>query len=160
MALSELTISKGGITVTIYARDIDDSFANKIFIINIPTTSNNQASGPQSPKIVDLLRLTRTIQINGFITADTVNSKTAAQVKKDLITILTGGTTAGGIITLNYDGLGRKLNTNSDATSISGYIEKLSFREDPKDEPSNSSTITDYAKFSVQITFVEGAVAS
>ncbi len=159
MAFSEITFSKGGITVTVYARDIDDSFANKIFIITNPITSNNQTGGPLSPKIVDLLRLTRTIQISGFITPDPNSGKTANQIKKDLITIIAGGVVAGGNITLTYDGLGRKLATNADATSISGYMEKLSFKEDPRDEPSNSSTITDYAKFSVQITFVEGASA-
>jgi len=157
---SEITIQKldsSGVTtgalVTIYAREIDDAFANKLFVITPATSKNNQSDGPEDSIIVDLLRITRTILISGEITG--TSSKTASEVKKDLIDILGGGGTNGGRVRMTYDALGTDYITGS-TTQVEGVIEKLAFNETPKDEP--SSVGEDFAKFIVQITFVSGVL--
>ena len=168
--MNEITISKGGITVTIYSIEVDDAFSNKFAVLTPAQSRNNQSNGPKDNKIVDLLRITRTIVMTGHITGtSTINgdaaNKTASEIKRDLIKIYAGAGADGGLVTLNYDGLGRSLTTDADATSIQGLIEKIGFNERSADEPNamgSPSTSQDYKdfadapKFTVQITFLEG----
>ncbi len=139
--MSELTVSKGGISVTIYATDIAENYTNKIFIITGATTNDNQAGGPSSNKIVDLLRIVHQLVIKCYITG--TDSKTAKEVKAELVSIAEGAATAGGTVALAYDG-----------DTINGYIEKLNIVEKAEDSPSD--TIRDQARYEVALTFVEG----
>ena len=147
MAIADITLSKGGITVTIYANDVAEQYTNKLFPITPAQASANQASGPKPVKIVDLLRITREIQIKGVITG--TGSKTAKQIKDELKSIYNGGSIAGGVIAMVYDG-----------DTINGYMEKLLIREIPRDEPSDFESeytaYTDIVKYDVVINFMEG----
>jgi len=136
--MAEIVISKGETSVTIYGVEVDDGFANKIFILTPP--SNNPEDGARSSIIVDLLRNTRTIIITGHIAP--TSSKTAKEIKDELIYIYNGGGTTGGI-TLSYDG-----------DDLVGTMEKLAFNHKPSDEP--TSPPSDFAKYTVQISFVVG----
>lgn len=157
---NEITLSKGGITVTVYVEEVNDNFANKIFIITPAQSSSNQSDGPKSAKVVDLLRVTHTMVIRGHITGTA--SKTATQVKQDLINIWKGGATAGGVVTLTYDANAKAFGSTGTTanTSIDGYIEKLNFKERAFDEPSDfvsaKENYQDIAKFEVMVTFIEG----
>lgn len=108
MANRECTLIKGAYTVIIYASQIEDGYANKLKIITPGTGKQSQDLGPKDNKVVDLLRLTRTFRIMGYILSNTV--------KSDLIKIIEGGGVKGGGITFAYPDGG-------DATSFTVYAE-------------------------------------
>jgi hypothetical protein len=159
-----------GTAITVYAVEVDDALSNKTFILTPPRNVQTQSLGPQTNQIVDLLRITQTIVITGEITG--TSSKTAKQIKDDLKNIykgVTGGDLNKGV-RLVYDG-----------ENIDGIIEKLAFNEKPHDIDGIEEThgtcsdtqyttkttceggggtwaySSDYAKYTVQITFVVGA---
>lgn len=158
--MAEITFSKGGITVTVYGIEVNDSFDNKIFIITPPQSTTNQADGSKAPKIVDLLRVTHQLVIRGYLTG--TGSATALSVKRDLVNIWKGGGAAGGAVTMTYDQAASATgNTASTTTSsLTGYIEKLNFKDVPFDQPSDfessPGTYADQARYEVAITFIEG----
>lgn len=115
--MAQIKLSKGSFSVEINVLEVDDSFSNKIFIITPPTT--DPSAGAKDSIIVDLLRIIRTITLTASITP--TSSKTAKEIKNDLISIYNGGGTTGGV-TLSYDG-----------DSIVGSIEKIAFNHRPSD---------------------------
>lgn len=142
--MNEITFSKGGITVTVEVRDVVDDISNKLFLITPLVSGDNQASGPKDVKVIDLLRITNSYQINGYISGTTTpTTLTAKQVKDNLKLIAKGANTASSVVTMVYDG-----------DSITGYIEKLRFTEVACDEPDTVGT--DFAKYQVTLTFTVG----
>ncbi len=141
--MAEITLAKGSITVTIYAREVVDNLSNQLFPIKPPQTKNNQSSGPKDNKIIDLLRITREYLITGAIKG--TDTQTAKQVKDELYSIGEGAGIDGGVVTLTYDG-----------DTITGYIEKISAKEKAEDTP--ASEPVDYAKYEVQINFMKGVL--
>jgi len=139
--VSELTIVKGAFSVTLYSTIIAENYTNKIFLITPAQSSVNQASGAVDTKVVDLLRVTHQLVIKCFLTG--TETKTAKQVKDDLISIFNGGGVAGGTTTLTYD-----------SDEINGYIEKVNIVEKSSDD--QSTAIRDEAKYEVSLTFVGG----
>ncbi len=139
--VNDLTLAKGGITVTIYTDTIAENFTNKIFIITPAQSTANQASGQKDNKIVDLLRIVHQLVIKGYIAGTA--TKTAKEVKAELVSIYKGAATAGGVTTLTYD-----------VNTYDGFIEKLNVVEKAEDSP--AETIRDSARYEVAITFVEG----
>ena len=147
MTVAAVKFARGSFDVTVNAISVDDAFAEKLFIITPPTAKQNQASGQQTTKIVSLLRLTRTIVMTCMLTGTA--TKTAKTVKDELISIIRGGETAGDAVTLTYDG-----------DTITGIIEKMAFAHKPSDEGDVSTdkvAFQDYVKYTLQITFIEGA---
>ena len=142
---SNITISKGGITVTVITNEVTEEDANKLMVLPIPQTSQNQSSGPKDTKIVDLLRITHTIVVKGYITP--TDTLTAKEVKDNLRSLARGASTTGGPCSVVYD---------SDTYNM--YIEKLIIAEKPTDY-SDSST-PDIIKYEVAITLVEGIKAT
>ena len=144
---NNITLEKGELSVTVSTEIVTDGYANKIFSIVPAQSAANQASGPQDTKVVDLLRITRQIVIKGFIVG--TDEKTAKEVKDDLVSIHKGGSTAGGVVTLTYDG-----------NTIYGFLEKLTTVEKSFDEPSDFvssyAKYLDVLKYEVSITFIEG----
>lgn len=161
---NEITLSKGGITVTVHTEEVNDNFGSKIFIITPAQSSSNQADGPKDAKVVDLLRVTHTIVIKGNLVGTA--TKTAVQIKQDLVNIFKGGGAVGGTVTMTYDSNAKAFgNTGTTAnTSIGGYIEKLNFKEKSMDLPpdfaSSKENYQDVAQFEVIITFLEGIKVS
>jgi hypothetical protein len=140
--VSEITISKGAYTVTIYSVEVTDNFTNKLFPITPPTGVSNQDAGPKDNKIVDLLRITQEINITqGYITG--TDALTAKQVKDQLISMFKGADLKGGTCSITYDG-----------DTLEGYIEKLAFTEKSSDEPTTAPT--DFAKYVVQLNLIVG----
>lgn len=139
--ITELTLSKGEYTVTVYANQIEDGFRNNIFKIIIPVGKQNQASGPRVPKIVDLLRIERTWRILGYI----INNAD----KNKLIKIIEGGGIAGGGVTFSYSDGG-------DATSFTVFVEACIITQKAADEPTIDPS--DFAKFDINMTLIKGTV--
>ena len=157
---NNITIAKNSISVSIQVERVDDNFTSILFQIKPVQSSANQASGPKDAKVVDLLRVSHTMVIKGWITSTA--SKTALVVKQDLVNIWKGAGAAGGTVSLTYDNnVAQSGNTAATNTNpISGYIEKVNFTDLAMDEPSDFSSsqenYTDVGKFEVAITFIEG----
>ncbi len=162
MANTDLVISKGAFSVTIQDVEITDDYTNKLFYITPAQSKSNQADGSKPAKVVDLLKVTHTMVIKGFISHN--GSTTSKEIKRNLVNIWKGAGTAGGVVTLTYDYLASAFGntTATSASTIDGYIEKIIFTDKPMDQPSDyDSSPTNYpdvAKFQVAITFVEGSV--
>ena len=122
---------------------VTDGIKNQLAVLPTPTVSQTQDSGPEGTKIADLLRQTRTFLIKGYIESNAV--------KSDLMKIVKGGEKKGGEITLTYS-------EGGDSTSFIGYIQSCIVNHEASDEP--SSPPSDFAKFTVIITFVEGTKMS
>ena len=114
-----------------------------MFILPIPTVSQNQVDGPDGTQVADLLRLIRTLLIKGYINK---NSE-----KSDLMNIVKGGGVAGGVTTLTYS-------EGGDVTTFEGYIQSCLVHHESSDE--SASPPTDFLKFTVTITFIEGTKMS
>ena len=138
---AEITIAKGGTTVTIKTAEVSENYSNKISYIRPPQTKQKQDAGPVDVKVIDLLRITHELLIRGHIVA--TDSKTAKEIKEDLIGIFEGGGTTGGAAVVTYAG---------DAFNM--FIEKMLIIEKGFDEP--TTLTTDISKYDVQITCVEG----
>jgi len=138
---TEIILAKGSNTVTIYSSQIVDSFTNKIFKITPAKGKQGQDAGPNDVKVVDLLRLTRTFRVDGYLTTN--------GEKGTLISIIEGGGVKGGGITLTYSGGG-------DSTSFTVFVESCVFTQKSADEP--TSAPDDFAKHQLAITIVKGSV--
>lgn len=150
--VTNITLTKGAYTVTVYAEEVVEDYSNKMFLITPATSKGNQETGPKETKVVDLQRVTHNIVIRGWITSQTSPALTANQVKSNLISIFKGAGINGGVVTLNYDG-----------TAYTGYIEKFTCTLRSADTPEETPEVAlgnysggDYAKYSIGITFVEG----
>jgi len=139
----------GGSKITLNTVEVSEDYTNKL-ILSIPTILQEQKqSGPlPEKKIIDLLWITHTLQIRGDITPTA--SKTAKEIRDDLVTLFKGAQTDGGSIVMTYGG-----------DTINGYIEKMVIIEkasdyDPSSDAVEKSDYQDVAKYGIQITFVEG----
>ena len=139
MTVSELTLSKNSISVTLYARRIEDGFKNKLTTITPASGRQSQSAGPKDTKVVDLLRLTRSFRIDGYVVSNTD--------KASLISLIEGAGTNGGAITLSFS-------EGGDATSFEVFVEDCIFVYESQDEP--ASPPSDLAKHSVNITLIRG----
>jgi len=141
---TSITFAKGGKAVTIDAEEVSEDYSNKL-ILSIPNILPEQKQDGTLPdkKVIDLLWITHILQIRGNITGRTSpDTKTASEVRDELVSIFKGAETKGGSIVM------------SGGYSANGYIEKLVIIEKAQDEP--TSLTADIAKYGVQITFVEG----
>lgn len=156
---SDLVFAKGAFSVTVHTIEVADEFNNQTFVIKPVQSTKNQADGSKSAKVVDLLRVTHQIAIRGYIVSTT---STALTIKRNLINIWKGAGTSGGEVTLTYDQAGSAFGSTSDTSTstLSGYIEKIIFKDVPFDQPSDfessPSSYTDVVRYEVSITFIEG----
>jgi hypothetical protein len=153
--VADIRFTKGNYSVGVHTDNVSQEYSNKLIVLSIPQTAPNQESGAKEPKILDLLRVTKQFVIKGYLTGTATASSstndtetgstalTAKQVKDNLITIWNGGGTAGGVVTMTYDG-----------DSYTGYIEKVVAVKKARDSPSSESV--DEIKYELQITFVVG----
>ncbi len=143
-SVGNITIAKGTLSVTIHPQETAEEISNKLTVIPIPQTADNQATGTKDTKIMDLLRLTHTLIVRGYITAS--STATAKEVKAQLINIIEGASINGGTCTLTYD-----------SKPFKGYIEKFIITEKAQDDPVGAGyTGTDHARYELNLTFIEG----
>lgn len=160
---SDITISKGSFTATIQQTRVVDHFSNQLFTISVPQATTNQTNGVNSIKIVDLLRVTHTIEIFGEISPTA--SVSALAVKQAIVNIWKGGGEAGGTCTLTYDYNAQSIGdtTQTATTTLTGYIEDVTFTEANQDPPTDfDSSFTKYqdiARWEVDLKFLEGTQA-
>jgi len=139
LRVNEVTLTKGEYITTIYSVLVSEIFSNKLTPLTIPVGRQNQDSGSRKPKVIDLLRITRKFTIKGHIINNTD--------KNALIQIINGAGQKGGPVILSYpDG--------ADNTTFNTFIESFTIEQKSTDEP--DSPPTDYAKYDVDITLIEG----
>jgi len=146
--MNDITISAGAYNVTIYTRRVSDKSTNKLFMITPTQSLSGFTTGTKDTKIVNLLRITREINIvEGYISASP--TKTAKEVKQELLIIFNGGY-ASETATLVYDG-----------ESLKGFIESIQVIEESKDLDFDNITYgEDAVRYTVQLNFVVGTLTS
>jgi len=88
MINDDVTIAKGAYSVTMFTTTSAENFKNPLTVVTGVVSPNNQADGVKDPTVVDLLRITHTFTFECYITK--TDTKTAKQVKTDLIKIFNG----------------------------------------------------------------------
>jgi len=145
---ANITIAKGALSVTVETTNIDENYSKKLSPIRPAQSKQKQDTGPKTVKMIDLMMVTHTLLVRGIITPTA--SKTAKEVKDDLINILKGASVAGTHATVTYDG-----------DSFNMFIEKLVIIEKatdyaPTDDAAEKSDFQQIGKYDVSITLVEG----
>ena len=144
MINDDLTIAKGAYSVSMFTTTSAENFKNPLTVVTGVVSPNNQADGVKDPTIVDLLRITHTFTFECYITK--TDSKTAKQVKTDLVKIFNGADVDSTPATLTYE----------DA-SYDVFPEDLVVKKINNDDVAGSSyTGTDSAEYQVTMTVVEG----
>jgi len=148
--VAECTLAKGAYTVTIYAMEVIDHMTNKISTITPGSSRQKQSDGPKATKVIDLLRITRTFKIRGYLTG--------ATAKSDILSITKGAGLSGGVAVFTYPDGG-------DATSFNVFVQDVTISQKPADEPDttpktwdsdNSVFLEDFARYDLDLTLVEG----
>ena len=145
MAINDdITISKGIYSVTMFTTESSENHKNALTIITGVVTPSNQDTGVKIPTIVDLLRITHTFTFGCVITATA--SKTAKQVKDDLIKIVNGADVESVPVVLTYED-----------TSFNVFPEDCVIKKVNNDNVvATSYTGKDAAEYTVTLTVVEG----
>lgn len=95
---SQVIIDQGGANeFTLYAERVEEDWQKNLIIIEIPQSTSNQGLGPKASRILDLLKLSKSITFTGFISSNDLSTYRAWRE--------TGGT-----FTVSYDGLTRSVN--------------------------------------------------
>ena len=139
--MTNVTISKGDYTVTLHTVEATEDYSNEFGIKPLPQTKNNQDSGPKGTKIIDLLKITHSLMIRGWINKTSV--KTAKEVIDDLKKIFEGADITGGSTTVVYDG-----------DTLNMFPEKLTIIKNPLREPSDPGSAI--GQYQVNMNLVEG----
>lgn len=139
--MTNVTISKGSYTVTIHTVEATEDYANQINVRPLPQTKQKQSTGPKGTKVSDLLKITHTLLIRGWI--NKTATKTAKQVLDELKSIFKGADVSGSPATIVYDG-----------DSLSMFPEKLTIIKKPLRRPESPSKAI--AQYQVQIQLTEG----
>lgn len=150
---NNITLSKGSTSVSVDTIEVADNFKNTVISLKLAQTKQNQDSGPKETKIIDLQRVEHTLVIRGVICP--TDSKTAEEIKDDLVYIWKGAGQTGGTVSLNYEGNCGAFTSTTNTNPISGVITDLLFKETPSSGASSLTTV-DF-KYDVQITFMEGS---
>ena len=142
----DITLTKGSYSVSIFTGRVSEHYKNELKVIPPVLAPARQDEAPEKATVVDLLRIIRTFVIQGWITK--TDTKTAKQVKDELITIMNGARVSGGTpVTLAYDG-----------DSINVYIKDLVILKTPNDNAAGSGNYsgTDSAEYAITLTLNEG----
>jgi len=144
MINDDITIAKGAYSVSMFTTTSAENFKNPLTVVTGVVSPNNQADGVKDPTIVDLLRITHTFTFECYITK--TDSKTAKQVKTDLIKIFNGADVDSVPAVLTYeDG------------SYNVFPEDLVIKKINNDNVVGGGyTGTDSAEYQVTMTVVEG----
>lgn len=95
---THVVIDQGGDNeFTFYAERVEEDWQKNLILIEIPQSTANQDQGPKATRILDLLKLNKSITFTGFISSDDLSTYRAWR-------------DTGGTFTVSYDGLTREVN--------------------------------------------------
>lgn len=140
----DIVLSKGVYSVTIFTTKPTENFKNELKVIAPVKAPGSQSETLGPATVVDLLRITHTFVIGGYITA--TETKTAKRVKDDLVAIMRGGGQNGaGAVDLTYDGDNLKV-----------FIKDLVIIKTPNDNASAGYSGKDSGEYQITLTLTEG----
>jgi len=140
----DITIVKGAYSVSMFTTTSAENFKNPLTVVTGVVSPNNQSDGVKNPTVVDLLRITHTFTFECYITK--TDTKTAKQVKTDLIKIFNGADVDSIPAVLTYE----------DGT-YNVFPEDLVIKKINNDNVVGGGyTGTDSAEYQVTMTVVEG----
>ncbi len=135
---ANITFTADGVSVTIAVIKVEEVLSNQLSSLNPPQGNAKRLNGPQNTLIVNLQRIQRRWNIDGYLSNDINNASTD---KTNLITIYING----GSVTMDY---------TSPATT--GIIEKMMITEVATDSVSSVSAAPQ--TYEVKLTFLKGAL--
>ena len=144
----DITIAKGAYSVTMFTTTSAENFKNPLTVVAGVVSPNNQADGVKDPTVVDLLRITHTFTFECYITK--TDTKTAKQVKTDLIKIFNGADVDSVPAVLTYE------DNDYDVFPEDLVIKKIN----NDNVVGGGYTGTDSAEYQVTMTVVEGKLVS
>ena len=144
----DVTIAKGAYSVTMFTTTSAENFKNPLTVVTGVVSPNNQADGVKDPTVVDLLRITHTFTFECYITK--TDTKTAKQVKTDLIKIFNGADVDSVPAVLTYE------DNDYDVFPEDLVIKKIN----NDNVVGGGYTGTDSAEYQVTMTVVEGKLVS
>ena len=144
MINDDITIAKGSDSVTMFTKTSAENFKNALTVVPGVVSPSNQEAGVKVPTIVDLLRITHTMTFECYITQST--TKSAKQVKTDLISIFNGAAVESTPATLTYE------DENFDVFPEDLVVKKIN----NDNVVASSYTGKDAAEYQVTMTVVEG----
>lgn len=134
---SNITLTAGSETVTIYTTSVDENGQNNTQDIAIPKTKQTRSQGPTT-KVINLCRIITTYNVSGEL-----YSETDANAQK---TSFRNICRLGEYVSMVYNG-----------ETINGYIKSYKITQKPTDEDPNSTTqLNTPTTWSVNFTFIEG----
>jgi len=148
MINDDITIAKGAYSVSMFTTTSAENFKNPLTVVTGVVSPNNQADGVKDPTVVDLLRITHTFTFECYITK--TDTKTAKQVKTDLIKIFNGADVDSVPAVLTYE------DNDYDVFPEDLVIKKIN----NDNVVGGGYTGTDSAEYQVTMTVVEGKLVS
>ncbi len=140
----DIVLAKGVKSVTMWTVSDAENFKNILKVIPGIVAPDNQDTGSKISSVVDLLRITHTLQFECYIYhTDALPAKT---VKTNLIAIFNGAAVNSTPATLTYED-----------ESVDVFVEDLVIKGVNNDDAvANGYTGDDSAEYQVSITLVEG----
>ena len=146
---NDITLAKSGFTtVTIHTTSVDDNITKQLFPVRIPVFD----SSVENTKIVDYKMITHLITVKGFITADNTNSKTAVEVRDNLINMIKDANPI--VLTYNYADVTHT--SGNTGASLNVYPQKVTIKEVPVDDATVGGESSQQIQFDVMMSFEEG----
>lgn len=140
----DIVLAKGNKSVTLWTISDAENFKNVLTVIPGIVAPSNQGDGVKKPSIVDLLRITHTLQFECYIYHTAALS--AKTVKDNLIAIFNGASVSSTPAILTYED-----------NSIDVFVEDLVIKGISNDDAVDAGyTGDDSAEYHVTITLVEG----
>lgn len=141
---SDVVLTKGEVSVTIFTTEDTENLKNIIEVVPGVVSPDNQSSGVKTATVVDLLRISHTYQIQGYIVETTAIS--ALTAKNNLKSIFNGANVDSTPIIMTYED-----------SSINCFFEDLVIKGVSNDDAvANGYAGEDSAEYHVTMTLVEG----
>lgn len=140
----DIILTKGAKSVTLFTVADTENFKNLLKVVPGVVSPDNQNTGAKLPSVVDLLRITHTYQIEGYIVeTDAISALTA---KNNLISIFKGANVNSTPAVLTYED-----------SSINVFVEDCVIKGVSNDDAvANGYTGEDSAEYQVTLTLIEG----
>ena len=141
---TDITLTKGSFSVTLFTTDDTENLKNVLQVIPGVVSPDNQSSGNKTPTVVDLLRITHTFQVQGYIVDTTAIPALIA--KNSLKSIFYGANVDSTPAVLTYED-----------SSIDVFPEDVIIKGVNNDDAvANGYAGEDSAEYHVTLTLVEG----
>ena len=98
---TDIVLTKGAVSVTLFTTDDTENLKNVLQVVPGVVSPDNQSSGEKIATVVDLLRITHTFQIQGYIVETTATS--ALTAKNNLKSIFYGANVDSTPAVLTYE---------------------------------------------------------